>query len=1056
MASIATTVYDQDIQALNVVNGLNPTTHSIPADPMALMTGFIPETLTNHIHQSMIQVDPTYIPKVEQPEDFNSEMHLLAEDPTLYMPVNTLTAVPQVAPAVQSLSSFAPEIATDTTFTALGLADPSLGMGLSPGPLSTPSPPTTVGSPILGLSTTYNVATANSLDSALTPTTGVTSPTGSNNSLSPVSAPSPFASAGQSPPLSLPSPGPSVLEDGTITFDEDSSLMHQKPAVMSALQAMVENIYAVKDAMERENADPHEVQDELRQRMNAISRQAARLTISNNNETTPPPPPTFAEVQALMSLTEVAGYPNHTALSFDQIPMTYDLSRKRSVSDLDMGEDRLVKSFKREPQEDAPLAPDLLAHMSSFPALSAIPLSSQMPQSRPVSRPPTPSSTRFAPTPQGFGSVTAPIQPMTMLPSVPSVPMGVPLSPLGAPVLSPGHTYSQGGWSEPQGVATRHHQSLSLGSINIPMSIQMPPMPIRPTLASGPTTPTTVKPALNRSSRSGSLNKLFDAATFNFLETPTEPPLKRAALGTRAARNSSVGSNWYFGNDMSPPSDEPGTNRNTPSDDEDDGSTDSEYNDKHNSHITEIASSIPVASQSISDIPQEYQSEVDRVFFEFLNKVCSNLDAKDSKGDHIHQTLMAKKMQRLDESPDFRPFKFRIQAFTAAFLEELARQGYPEDKIPMKKVRNYLWHCPYILRFNEDGKKAKSKGNHIWILEARKLAEAKWDFRPFLRKLAGTPPPVAYCGLKWSWRPRVWDPQASFTNVPVTYSSPNLPPWLSWQDDELSGTPPSDAEACSVTVHANYTLDGVEGQLSKTLSINIAPVSSVESNAYPRSRRPSVSDAPPRRSTSDSALNMAAQRSKTRNSTPMPVPGESSSTRVVRVLQAVAQRVTEEVESQAESPPLMKTGQPTLVKSKEVLEQTVKAMDREMAGHENRPYSKRLAIAAQQVVIQAAANVIADRNVSIGRAPVVPNKSTAVQRVSVNELSDATHDAIVQAVETNPSTSNGVDIIVAAATILKAQAPVADQPHPPFTAISRPPTHPSSFIQNLATLAEYS
>jgi hypothetical protein len=65
---------------------------------------------------------------------------------------------------------------------------------------------------------------------------------------------------------------------------------------------------------------------------------------------------------------------------------------------------------------------------------------------------------------------------------------------------------------------------------------------------------------------------------------------------------------------------------------------------------------------------------------------------------------MAKKMQRLDESPDFRPFKFRIQAFTLAFLEEvswhqvlleettflpifqLARQGYPEDKIPMKKV----------------------------------------------------------------------------------------------------------------------------------------------------------------------------------------------------------------------------------------------------------------------------------------------------------------------------------------------------------------------------------
>ena len=47
------------------------------------------------------------------------------------------------------------------------------------------------------------------------------------------------------------------------------------------------------------------------------------------------------------------------------------------------------------------------------------------------------------------------------------------------------------------------------------------------------------------------------------------------------------------------------------------------------------------------------------------------MDATDSKGELIHQTLMAKKMQRLDESPDFRPFKFRIQAFTNGFLEEV-------------------------------------------------------------------------------------------------------------------------------------------------------------------------------------------------------------------------------------------------------------------------------------------------------------------------------------------------------------------------------------------------
>lgn len=94
-----------------------------------------------------------------------------------------------------------------------------------------------------------------------------------------------------------------------------------------------------------------------------------------------------------------------------------------------------------------------------------------------------------------------------------------------------------------------------------------------------------------------------------------------------------------------------------------------------------------------NEVPQEYRAEVDRIFFEFLNRTCSNrrssmrvlwlwgilifclfvcvVDATDAKGEPIHQTLMAKKMQRLDESPDFRPFKFRIQAFTNAFLEEV-------------------------------------------------------------------------------------------------------------------------------------------------------------------------------------------------------------------------------------------------------------------------------------------------------------------------------------------------------------------------------------------------
>jgi hypothetical protein len=92
-------------------------------------------------------------------------------------------------------------------------------------------------------------------------------------------------------------------------------------------------------------------------------------------------------------------------------------------------------------------------------------------------------------------------------------------------------------------------------------------------------------------------------------------------------------------------------------------------------------------AHSANALPAELKNEVDRVFFKFLNRICSNckcaiyvllldvdmcvVEATDSKGEAIHQTLMAKKMARLDELPDFRPFKFRIQAFTNGFLEEV-------------------------------------------------------------------------------------------------------------------------------------------------------------------------------------------------------------------------------------------------------------------------------------------------------------------------------------------------------------------------------------------------
>jgi len=112
-----------------------------------------------------------------------------------------------------------------------------------------------------------------------------------------------------------------------------------------------------------------------------------------------------------------------------------------------------------------------------------------------------------------------------------------------------------------------------------------------------------------------------------------------------------------------------------------------------------------------------------------------------------------------------------------------------------------------ISRFNEDGKKSKSKGNHIWNVDAKKMPDGSWIFREFKRKIAPAPHTRAFVGSVYTWTPRVWDPQASTADLKVTFSSPpgQLPPWLSWTENVLSGMPAEDDVSVNVTALATVS-----------------------------------------------------------------------------------------------------------------------------------------------------------------------------------------------------------------------------------------------------------
>ncbi|KAF9075147.1 hypothetical protein BDP27DRAFT_1315582 [Rhodocollybia butyracea] len=688
---------------------------------------------------------------------------------------------------------------------------------------------------------------------------------------------------------------------------------------------------------------------------------------SNDLDDYPTPLPPLLEATDTFPVNQPSLVPAISSSSIPQIVDSSDRNRKRCGTDSDA--ERRVK-LKVEPQDDPPVS-------SSYPSAVMYALQSP-PPSRPASPPPT--------LPFVFNQVK-----QALYPPITGSMQPDDLTMSSSPKFPPLRT----AWSD-TAVPTRHSHSMSTGSISVPSTTRFTTENPYQGIIRQPVVP-------GRMNRSGSVGGSYvHPFTFSYNNKPGASP-HQTWQSPSSAHPSSTSSR------PSPEAEHSGH--------EEDGWDDDEDEDSGNHS----------QSPSSSDVPQEYRSEVDRIFFEYLNKICSNLDATDSKGESIHQTLMAKKMQRLDESPDFRPFKFRIQAFTNAFLELLASKGYPEEKIPMKKIRNYLWRNSYIQRYNEDGKKSKSKGNHIWNIEAKKTGDGKWEFRPFHRKLAGLFPGAAYCGLPWVCKPRVWDPQASWQNIPVYYSSPSLPPWLSWKNDELFGTPTPDAQSCDITVVAKFMLDGQESHLSHTFHLNVSPRSAMDP-VWPNRNSSTVMVDLPRRA-SEPQLNRLVASSGVHTHPTLEV-AERTPSRIVEVLQNVAARVATETDvALVTQSPMGNLNH--LAKQKHAVEQGLTAYHRALNGF-SAPETRRLAEAAQEVVAEAAQYAVADR---AALANVNPSDSLAISVASIGEMTDLTQEALAVAVTMEGSGSDDLDVIQTTSKLLKFN--IRSPPHvPAYSSVS--------------------
>jgi hypothetical protein len=179
------------------------------------------------------------------------------------------------------------------------------------------------------------------------------------------------------------------------------------------------------------------------------------------------------------------------------------------------------------------------------------------------------------------------------------------------------------------------------------------------------------------------------------------------------------------------------------------------------------------ASSGESPFPSSLLPQLDALFVAFLQRVVSDESITDGRGEPLHHPLPPRKQQKVHALPltSWRPIKLRIQAFTSAFQEELARtlaagMNLARHEVSVKRVREYLWTRDLIARFNPSGRKAKSRGSHVWCVEARRVDDnikAEWEFRHWRRKIQVVRDSlIAQWGQLLRLPLKVWDPQVQY------------------------------------------------------------------------------------------------------------------------------------------------------------------------------------------------------------------------------------------------------------------------------------------------------
>jgi hypothetical protein len=187
--------------------------------------------------------------------------------------------------------------------------------------------------------------------------------------------------------------------------------------------------------------------------------------------------------------------------------------------------------------------------------------------------------------------------------------------------------------------------------------------------------------------------------------------------------------------------------------------------------------------QEIQDSPfnSERQQVMEQLLFSYLTKLLDDSGSVDSSGTRIHFTEMAKRSQAMSSMNEFATFKFKITPFIDGYTQYC--RPYVSDSVT---ILDYLYRSPVIVRFSTANKRVKTKGFHVWCVEARKTEEG-WVFKEHRPCVLSAPP--CYLGEPYEWKVQIYDPHSVSDSI---VRIQDLPHGFHFRDNKFYGVPVSE------------------------------------------------------------------------------------------------------------------------------------------------------------------------------------------------------------------------------------------------------------------------